>query len=222
MNNKDYVNKLEKTLAKFLEPVKDIPFSVAIKVISGYQVLSVDRNEEENKKLLRKLVEAAEISGKESFQKGIVARRANEVGNKIEPFVKKALVGTGLIANTPKTKEGTRKATGYPDIEIQDKNGRIIYLECKTYNLKNVGTTQRAFYFSPAKRGCKITSDAYHLIMSFQIDTVKRQNKLVYVPVHWKILTTEDLIVQLKHEFNASNRDLYRKEFLLAEGCIKK
>ena len=37
----------------------------------------------------------------------------------------------------------------------------------------------------------------------------------------WQIYTLDKLLVQVKHEFNASNRELYTKEALLARGIIK-
>ena len=89
------------------------------------------------------------MAGKEAFTQGIFTARPNEAGNEIEPFVKAALLSQGLKAQTPVTANGKAKASGYPDIEII---GDIpCYLECKTYNLKNVETTQRAFYFSPSE-----------------------------------------------------------------------
>jgi hypothetical protein len=49
----------------------------------------------------------------------------------------------------------------------------------------------------------------------------KRNKKEVFVPISWQLYTLENLKVQVKHEFNASNKDLYKKEYLLAEGKIK-
>jgi hypothetical protein len=101
------------------------------------------------------------------------------------------------------------------------ESSRVVYLECKTYNLANIGTTQRAFYFSPSKESFKITADARHLVMSFQIEIAQRQGQQVYVPVHWRIYSTDSMVVQVKHEFNANNRQIYRPDALLAEGPIK-
>ena len=96
------------------------------------------------------------------------SNRVNEVGNKIEPFVKNALISMGVEADTPKTKDGKKKSTGYPDLEFRDKNGKWHYLECKTYNAKNVDTTQRSFYFSPSE-GFKVIRDSFHFVISFEI-----------------------------------------------------
>ena len=219
--NDDYTKQLEETIAKFMAPIKSIPFPIAIKAISGRKVIPFDKRNKQDTDLLETLCQAADIAGKQAFQDGIFRNRPNEVGNDIEPYVKEALKAVGLHADTPLTQKQRRQATGYPDIEVIDAYSRITYLECKTYNLANIGTTQRAFYFSPSKENCKVTADARHLVMSFQIELTQRKGQQAYVPVHWRIYSTDSMLVQVKHEFNANNRQMYREEALLAEGPIK-
>ena len=37
MNDKEnYIKQLEKVITKFLEPLKDIPYSIAIQALTGY------------------------------------------------------------------------------------------------------------------------------------------------------------------------------------------
>ena len=218
--NDDYTKQLEETIAKFMAPIKSIPFPIAIKAISGRKVIPFDKRNKQDTDLLEKLCQAADIAGKQAFQDGIFRNRPNEVGNDIEPYVKEALKAVGLQADTPITQKQRRQAMGYPDIEVIDSYGRITYLECKTYNLANIGTTQRAFYFSPSKESCKVTADARHLVMSFQIEMAQRKGRQAYIPVHWRIYGTDTMVVQVKHEFNANNRQMYRPEALLAEGSI--
>jgi hypothetical protein len=138
----------------------------------------------------------------------------------IEPFVRAALKAQSLDAKIPKTKDGKAKAAGYPDIEIR---GELpCYLECKTYNIKNVETTQRAFYFSPSKK-FKITCDALHLLLAYELERRKRNGKDAFIPVHWKLITLQDLRVDLKHEFNQHNRNMYGSgaaKALIAEADI--
>jgi len=83
-----------------------------------------------------------------------------------------------------------------------------------------MGTTQRAFYFSASKQSSKVTTDGRHLVLSFQIPAASRKKKTVYIPVRWRMYDTVTMFVQVKHEFNASNRQIYREEFLLAQGII--
>lgn len=219
-NLEEYIKQLEQTISKFLEPMKGIPFSVAIKALTGCDVLAFDPSLNENKKLLEQLSKAAQFAGKKAYQKGIFTDRPNEAGNRIEPFVVKALRSVGLKADKPVSKSGKKKVAGYPDIQIEDQNGRIVYLDCKTYNTKTKDQSFRTFYFSPSEDP-KITRDAFHLLMSFELETEEREGKTVFVPISWQIYTLDKLLVQIKHEFNASNKDLYKEEALLAQGRIK-
>lgn len=218
MSDQKYIKNLEAIAKIITEPLKNLPFSSVIRLLSGKKVLKFN-----NKILLGRLNKAISLAGKKAYKTGIFAKRVNEVGNKIELFVKEAMNNIGLRVDTPMAQNGKRKATGYPDIEITDKN-QTIYLECKTYNIKNVNTSQRAFYFSPSEN-FKITKDAPHLMLSFQVEVKKRKGRKAYVPVHWKLYTLENLKVDLKHEFNQSNKNLYASEFskkaLLAEREIR-
>lgn len=163
---------------------------------------------------------SSEFGGKKAFGEGIFTARPNEAGNHIEPFVVDALRYTGLKADKPIAKSGKKKAAGYPDIYIEDKYGRIIYADCKTYNTKTKHQTFRTFYFSPSKDP-KITRDAFHLLLSFELDTAERKGKRAFIPISWQIYTLDKLLIQVKHEFNASNKDLYAPQALLAQGKIK-
>lgn len=59
------------------------------------------------------------------------------------------------------------------------------------------------------------------MLLSYQIETQRRQGRDAFVPVHWRINTLEDLKVDLKYEFNADNREMCgRNEALLAEGDL--
>lgn len=220
MKNKDeYTQQLEQDIKKFLEPLKGIHFPVAIKALTGFKVLAFDPSIEQNKKLLEQLSKAAQIGGKNAFDEGIITARPNEAGNHIEPFIIKALKQVGLTACKPLSKKGKKKAAGYPDIQIEDSEGRAMYLDCKTYNTLTKDQSFRTFYFSPSKDP-KITKDAFHLLMSFELTIADRKNKRAFVPISWQIYTLDKLLIQVKHEFNASNKELYTKEALLAQGNI--
>lgn len=217
-----YIKELEETIAQFLKPLNNIPFKIALKAMSGCKVIPFDKNDPDDRQFLADLIEATKIAARNANQEGIFTRRENEVGNHIEPFVLEALNQIGLEADRPETREGRKKAAGYPDIFIRDRKGRPNYVECKTYNERNYQSTQRSFYFSPAGRPAdfKVIYDARHLIVSFKIERAERGGKRAFVPVYWKIFSTDNLIGQIKHEFNSTNRQMYRDEALLAEGKI--
>jgi hypothetical protein len=214
-----YTRQLEESIRRFLEPIKGIPLAVVIKALTGCEVLSFDPGVMENRKLIEDLSHAAGLAGQNAFQEGIVASRPNEAGNRIEPFVLEALGRVGLKADRPSTRTGKRRAAGYPDIEIVSRDGVIAYLDCKTYSTATKDQSFRTFYFSPSDDP-KITKDGFHLLMSFELDVQERKGRKVFVPVSWQIYSLDKLLIQVKHEFNASNRELYRREALLAEGKI--
>jgi hypothetical protein len=220
MDQNNYIKQLEETISKFLKPLKDIPFPIAIKAISGHEVLAFDKNNQKDKELLNRLTKAMDIVVRSAYKAGIATARPNEVGNHIEPFVKDAINSIGMKAEIPLTTNGKHQSAGYPDVSIKDVDGRMTYLECKTYNQKSIGSSFRAFYFQPSESP-KITNDARHLMVGFEIVREKRNGKSVFVPIHWKLYTLEKMLVQVKHEFNASNKGIYKSEALLAEGGIK-
>lgn len=204
-----------------IKPLKDIPLNLVIESLTNHKIIPFNPNDENDKEILSDLTKAAQIAGSNINRNGIARKRPNEVGNDIEPFVKQALITLGYKASTPITTEGKRKATGYPDIEFIDKFGRKSYLECKTYNIETISTTLRAFYMSPSKES-KITTDAHHLVISFEIYVDGRVgNKNIYRCKKWKILSIEDLSVDVKYEFNSDNRRLYSTEMILAEGALE-
>lgn len=47
---------------------------------------------------------------------------------------------------------------------------------------------------------------------------MRKEGENLFVPVSYEIYTLENLKVNLKHEFNASAKELYLSESLLAHG----
>lgn len=218
--NDDYTKKLEDVIKQMLTPLKKIPFSLVIEGLSGCRMIPFDKGNPKDLSLLKNLTIIADKIGREVNKNGISRPRPNEVGNDIEPFVQRVLNESGYKANTPKTKSGAKKSTGYPDVEFVDEYGRTNYLECKTYNIENISTTQRSFYLSPPEE-FKITKDAHHFVISFEIFIEKSIGKNnIYKCKSWKILSIDKLDVDVKYEFNADNARLYTKELIIAEGKL--
>ncbi|MFX0174021.1 MAG: restriction endonuclease [Candidatus Hodarchaeota archaeon] len=214
----EYINRLENVIKQMLRPLKDIPFSLVIESISGYKVIPYNPNDEKDTVLLDNLSRVAKKAGDHINQKGIIRRRPNEVGNDIEEYVKTALNQVGYKADIPRTLEGKKKSTGYPDIEFIDENGRINYLECKTYNIATYTSSMRSFYLSPSK-DFKVTQNAHHFVISYEIYVDGRQDrKNIYKTKAWKILSISNLSVDVKYEFNSDNSRLYSDHLILAEG----
>ena len=213
-------NELEGVIAQMLKPLKALHFSIVIEGLSGFKVTPFDNSDSKDKAVLEKLIKAVKVAGENVNKNTILRPRPNEVGNDIEPFIKEALREIGYKANTPSTKGGKMKSTGYPDIEFVDEFGRINYLECKTFNIKNVDTTQRSFYLSPSE-DFKITANAHHFAVCFEIVVVGRsRDNNIYKCSGWKILNLELLELDVKYEFNSDNSRMYNEKLILAEGKI--
>ena len=219
-NSDEYTQKLENVIKQMLTPVKDIPFHLVIESLSEKKVLAFDKHDNKDNKLMNNLIKVARIAGQNINKQEIHRRRANEVGNAIEPFVKSALHEMNYNADTPKTIEGSKKSTGYPDLCFYDEYSRMIYLECKTFNNQTKATTQRSFYLSPSQN-FKITEDAHHLVISYEIYIDRTENNnYVFKSNSWKFLSIKDLEVDVKYEFNSDNKRLYNDKFVLAEETL--
>ena len=212
-------NVLSSSLAELTKPAKRIPFKMVIEATTGHRVLDLDTNNAAHADLQSKLLKAARLAGERANREGIVAARPNEAGNYLEPIVRAALKECGLEAQIPRTTQNRAQSTGYPDIEITAPTP--CYLELKTYNAKTVNTTQRSFYYSPSAAP-KVTHDAVHLLLAFELTQIDRGGKSIFVPTHWKLVSLSALEVDLKFEFNQSNRGLYGdKSATLTEGAVE-
>jgi hypothetical protein len=197
------------TLAELTKPAKQIPFKEVILATTQHRILDFDTNNPAHVALFRKLSTAAKAAAAKARTEGLISVRANEAGNHMEGFIKAALKEAGLQSGTPVTTTGGAQTTGYPDIEIT--GNPPCYLELKTYSATTANTTQRSFYFSPSENP-KVTRDALHLLLAYQLERTERKGQAAFIPIHWKLITLQDLEVDLKFEFNQSNRGLYGKE----------
>lgn len=222
MKNEEYVRRIEDALKQMLAPLKNIPFNLVIESLTGRKVIPFNIKNNEDVELLGVLKKVAINAGKKIKHQGIKSKRPNEVGNYIETFVKDAMDKLGLKPDTPAGKSGKKKPAGYPDIIFHYKN-KPYYLECKTYNLENISTTQRSFYFSPSE-DFKVIHDTHHFILSYEMILDGRQgDENVYRCKHYKILSLESLSLDVKYEFNSDNQRMYSGRdgtVLLDEGSI--
>jgi len=76
-----YIKQLEQVIKTFLEPMKGIPFPVAIKALTGYKVLCFNPSAGQNKIFLEKLCRAARSACLKANKNGIFTARPNEAGN---------------------------------------------------------------------------------------------------------------------------------------------
>lgn len=110
-DQEQYIKEIENVIRQMLKPVKNIPFKLVIKSMTGFEVIAFDKNKKEDKNLLKKINEAAEIAAKQVVNTGGIKRpRPNEVGNDLEPYIEDALKEVGYKdAGSPKGKSGKGK-----------------------------------------------------------------------------------------------------------------
>lgn len=212
---------LSATLKDLARYEQGLPFRDVLRATTGHDLIPFDTNNASHLKLRDAILKAASAAGERARKEGLPAARANEAGNHIEAFVKAALKDAALDARTPVNSEGDAQAVGYPDVEILGDTP--CYLELKTYSAATASTTQRSFYYSPSERP-KVIREALHLLLAFQMERTERDGQTIFLPVHWKLITLENLEVELKAEFNQSNRGLYSAgagKAVLSEGPVK-
>ncbi|HMS39343.1 MAG TPA: hypothetical protein PKE69_03900 [Pyrinomonadaceae bacterium] len=216
-NEQEYIEQLEAVIKQMIAPLKHIPLKLVLESISGKKVIPFDKDNPQHKKLLEKLMEATKLACQNiNNAGGILSARVNEVGNKVELPIKEALRQVGFNdADVPINKKGVKQSSGYPDIgfSFDDLN---VYIECKTYNINNIATTQRSFYLSPTE-GFKVTKDAIHLVISLEIE---QKSAGIFTATAWKIVQIEKIDVDVKREFNSDNKRLYAEENILADGKL--
>ena len=211
---------LARALSELTRLSEPIPFKEVVEATTHHHILDFNTNNPAHFKLEQKILAAAKLAGERAVQEGIFTRRPNEAGNHLEPFVRAALRDEGLDARVPVNTEGNAQVTGYPDVEIA---GPLpCYLELKTFNASTENSSQRTFYYSPSAHP-KVTHDAFHLLLAYQLERTTRDGKTDFVPQHWKLITLQNLMVHLKFEFNQSNRGLYGEDAsdaALADGDV--
>jgi len=178
--------------------MRDVPLPLIVEALSGCRVLPWDGECGDA------LAEVAADVRASINRGGVSAGRVNEAGNLVERYVERALRRHGFAAGVPVAASGRARAAGYPDLEA-GRDGCAFYIEVKTYSAKTRASTQRSFYLSPSA-DFKVTRDAHHLLIAVELEVAAR-GLYRAASVRWYDLS--GLRCDLKHEFNASNRDLY-------------
>lgn len=142
--------------------------------------------------------------------------RINETSRFFEERLRELLNATpGFQCDWPKTKDGKVQRSGYPDLRlVHQASGRVVYLDPKVHAEESAESSFRTFYFEPAEGTGKITEDAHHLILGIAHDGKTGQWRFT----GWKVVDVSQLSLQLKAEFNASNRDMYAPEAVRGES----
>jgi len=215
------IDELEAVLARFLKPIRGVPFPVVIKALADVSVLPIDHESVSDRALIDKIASAAKAVGSAVRANPIRRNRPNEVGNDIEPFVIDALLTCDLRAERPRSAKGRGQQVGYPDILLYDREDRPTYLECKIFGEGTAMTTMRSFYLSPSANP-QVCLHARHMLLAFGVDRepISDSRDSLYRPSSFKLIDLHNLKCDVKYEFNADNARLYSPDLLLAEGRV--
>jgi hypothetical protein len=149
----------------------------------------------------------------------IKTTRLNELGNAVEEPMLEACIRAGLEASWPRRANGVAARTGYPDIAIGIEGERPTYLEAKVIGAGSEGSSFRSFYLSPSDNP-KISVDARHLLVAFthQRQGISPDGLEQYALISFKIVDLARVFGKIKFEYQASNRDMYIGESVVAQG----
>lgn len=206
------------TLMRNEEELADVRFSDVVEGATGKKILPLGTNAADRvfvQKISRALdAVLAKINAADSpAQK---KRRINEVSSVFEDALRAELNNSGNFScEFPRTASGAVQRSGYPDLRIVEKaTGRVAYLDPKLYERGSRASSFRTFYFEPKKNTNKILDDAHHFIVSIEHDG----NTGAWQFTRWELIDLANFRVKLKAEFQASNREMYRPDAVVAAG----
>ena len=208
-------------LSHLLEPLKNITFSEVIRNLAQKDVIPIDMRSNEDLALIDTLNKAAQSVLNETISNPIINKRVNEVGNKIEAYVERAVKEHNCNCFKPRGRQGKKNPNGYPDFELLDQAERVSYLEVKTFSKETKYKTQRTFYLSPSNN-FKVTKDARHLLLAFQMVPSPNSDPkmLEYRAVEFLLIDVSTLMCDVKNEFQSNNKRMYEDCLVLAEGKV--
>lgn len=215
--------KIDHLISWLLEEGRDlsnIPFAEVVAATAGVKILPFDPDSADDQRILGKIAGAVEAVLADINQPGHPIHevgRINEVSGPIEDLLLEELDAIeGFICTYPPTAQGRVQRSGYPDLRLLDEpSGRVFYLDPKVHADGSDRSTFRTFYFEPKVETNKIQDDATHLIVGIAHGGRVDGN---WTFLDWNLVDLHDFEVRLKAEFQASNRDLYRPEAIIARS----
>jgi hypothetical protein len=204
------------------QQLRGVPFSEVIFDTSGKQVLPFDANNAVDQRVAKAISAACDEAMKRLNAPDSAIRnvdRINEVSSHFEDTLRDLLSSTtGLRCDFPLTAEGKVQRSGYPDLRIIDlESKRVFYLDPKLYATGSRDSSFRAFYFEPRQATNKVRDDAVHFVVGFEHET--REKNGVWKFTRWDLVDLSRFTVNLKAEFQGSNRDMYRPEAIVASSA---
>ncbi len=189
---------------------RNFSFATVAEATSGKRVIPLDLENPAHRRVVE-TVETALAATLEAMNRPDSPvrqlRRINEASRLFEEDLLARLhAAPGIDCTVPETRAGNRQRSGYPDLEITDReSGAVFYLDPKLAEQTSIASTLRTFYFEPKDETLKINKDAVHLLVGIEHDGQSG----AWTFTGWRLVDLSRLRVRLKAEFQASNAELY-------------
>lgn len=146
-------------------------------------------------------------------------RRINEASRYFEDILLIEIAKHPELSCTiPVNAQGKVQRSGYPDMRIEHTTSKtVFYLDPKLYEKTSRSSSFRTFYYEPKTRTIKIQDDAVHLLLGISHDG----NDGDWSFLDWELVDLSKFKVRLKAEFQASNKDLYRRENIIESSSAE-
>jgi hypothetical protein len=201
--------------------LRAIPFSQVIYDTTGKRVRPIDPKDETDQRVIKQIASVLdEVLKRANAPDSAIGTipRINEASSHFEDLMRELLNSVpGLTCEIPPTAEDRTQRSGYPDLKLVDqKTKRVFYLDPKLYAAGSRDSSFRTFYFEPKNATNKVRDDAVHFIVGFEHEA---RNGGRWNFTRWDLVDLAEFKVKLKAEFQASNRDLYRPEAIVATSA---
>jgi len=209
------------------QQMRGIPFSELIFDTTGKNVLPFNANNAVDQHIAKVISAACDETMKRLNAPDSAIQhvdRINEVSSYFEDTLRQLLNATpGLQCDFPITAEGKLQRSGYPDLRITDlESKRVFYLDPKLRAAGPRDSSFRTFYFEPKKSTNKVRDDAVHFVVGFEHAPRESGAGSPNGPwkfIRWDLVDLSRFTVKLKTEFQASSRDIYRPEAIVASSA---
>ena len=199
--------------------LKGIPFSEVLAATTGKKILPVNPDAVWLKRL-------AAVLDRTLAAMNDPAHPIHSVGriNEASRFIEDQLMAEcnkepGWSCGIPRTSAGEEQRSGYPDLRLVLDDQSVVYLDPKLFARGSKTSTLRTFYYEPKSATSKVQDDARHLLVGVQHNGGEAGHIRFE---EWDLVDVSKIKVQLKAEFQASNKDMYRSDTILLRSSSSK
>jgi hypothetical protein len=199
--------------------LKGIPFSEVLAATTGKKILPVNPDVLWLKRL-------AAVLDRTLAAMNDPAHPIHSVGriNEASRFIEDQLMAEcnkepGWSCGIPRTSAGEEQRSGYPDLRLVLDDQSVVYLDPKLFARGSKTSTLRTFYYEPKSATSKVQDDARHLLVGVQHNGGEG-GQIRFE--EWDLVDVSKIKVQLKAEFQAANKDMYRSDTILLRSSSSK